>query len=358
MTIQWGGVAGHLRVGIEWSTDAYDTNTASINIYGDYYVETQAWGFSQSMSVTIGGDRSGSIGFTASSGPGQTVLIYVGRVTIASQVQSYGGGPTYTLTGVTVGNTQGADPSVSTNFSLPARPPNRPGIPPITADSVTSNSARIVVSAAAGNGSQLDSYQVLVGTLGNNAGEVISSQVWNSTGSGTVTVTGLTRAFPYAYIVRAHAADTGYGDWAGPQYFTTLSTVPDQPSPPSPSSVQSVSAVISWSAPANGGSAITSYTLQYSTSPSFVGAVTVSGATSGMTVSGLLARTTYYFRVRATNANGPGAFSDGTQLTTLSGLVVNVSGTWFPTSGLWVNVSGNWFPISVLYKNVSGNWFI
>lgn len=128
MAIQWGGFNGHLRVGIQWSTESYTYATASIDVYIDTYVQCDStYSFNDSQTVTLSGSRSATYNFSNTLGPNQQ--IYLGRQTIGSQGQSPNGGPTYTANAVLSGAFNGASPSVSTSFSLPAKPPN-PNSPP------------------------------------------------------------------------------------------------------------------------------------------------------------------------------------------------------------------------------------
>ena len=77
---------------------------------------------------------------------------------------------------------------------------------------------------------------------------------------------------------------------------------------------------ISWTTPANGGSAITGYTYQWSTNnfASILGSTSVSSATNSATISGLSPSTSYNIRVFATNAIGNSAFSNVLTVTTLA----------------------------------------
>jgi hypothetical protein len=90
-------------------------------------------------------------------------------------------------------------------------------------------------------------------------------------------------------------------------------TVPAAPTSVSASAnATSGQIVVSWTAPNNGGSAITNYYVDYSTSSTFASGVTTinTGSTStSRTVSSLTNGTTYYFRVRAENAAGQSANS-------------------------------------------------
>jgi hypothetical protein len=91
-------------------------------------------------------------------------------------------------------------------------------------------------------------------------------------------------------------------------------TVPGQPTALSATSHVNTQSVLTWTAPArNGGSSITDYVVQYSTSATFDSAVTTFtdgvNASTGATVTGLNNGTTYYFRVAAVNSVGTGAYS-------------------------------------------------
>ena len=101
-------------------------------------------------------------------------------------------------------------------------------------------------------------------------------------------------------------------------------TVPARIGVPGPSPAPTVSAItastarVAWTsttAQAN-GSPITSWRLQVSESPAFTGNVFDAGASTPQTVTGLDPMTTYYARVRGTNAAGPGAYSPATSFTT------------------------------------------
>ena len=91
-------------------------------------------------------------------------------------------------------------------------------------------------------------------------------------------------------------------------------TVPSEPTVLSATSHVNAQSVLTWTAPVrNGGSPITDYVVQYSTSATFASAVTTFtdgvNASTGATVTGLTNGTTYYFRVAAVNSVGTGAYS-------------------------------------------------
>lgn len=125
----------------------------------------------------------------------------------------------------------------------------------------------------------------------------------------SATVTGLTNGTLYYFRVAAlNPATTGtYSSSAS----ATPRTTPNAPifTTLTPGNTQ---IVVSWSAPANGGSAITDYDLQYSSNSGSTwtawAANTTSTATS-VTVTGLTNGTSYVFRVLAKNAAGSSANS-------------------------------------------------
>ena len=89
------------------------------------------------------------------------------------------------------------------------------------------------------------------------------------------------------------------------------SSVPDAPTGVS-ATAGATSASVSFTAPFDNGSAITSYTVTATdTTTPANGGQTASGASSPITVSGLTNGDAYTFTVTATNANGTGAASVG-----------------------------------------------
>ena len=128
-------------------------------------------------------------------------------------------------------------------------------------------------------------------------------------------VTGLTPGTSYKFQVRA-VNSAGAGDWS-----TTSSAVVPTAAPPS--AVSNLSAQgsaqagagrinLAWTAPANGGSNITNYVIQYSTNGGRTWrTVTISAtnSTSSYTLTGLT-RGTYAVRIAAKNAIGTAAYSN------------------------------------------------
>lgn len=135
--------------------------------------------------------------------------------------------------------------------------------------------------------------------------------------------------------------ELGDGTASGSITFSRIAKVPGAPTGLSAGTTTPSSVALSWTAPAdNGGASITGYQVQYATDSGFttgVGTQTFTG-TSNQTVTGLTPGPTYWFRVRAQNSRGYGAYSSSVSKTpalpapTLTGLTQNASGglvaTW------------------------------
>lgn len=205
--------------------------------------------------------------------------------------------------------------------------------PTTTAPIVTTQAVSSVgETTATGNGT--------IVSTGNSA--ITSSGVCWSTTSGSETATsgtayttdGRTTVGAYIsamtgltgntkYYVKAYATSgvgTGYGDEVN---FVTL---PSAPTVGTASSVTGGGFTSEWTAPTQGGQTFT-YTVEVSTAngASFDANVkkTITGVSSSSTssaITGLCGQTTYYYRVKAVNATGAGAWSDiSSSITTSAG---------------------------------------
>lgn len=145
-----------------------------------------------------------------------------------------------------------------------------------------------------------------------SGGNVTFTFTPSATGSATLTfaATGLTSA-TLAYTVSASA--TAPGQVTG----LTLGT-PSGTSQP-----------LTWTAPSDGGSAITDYVVQYSTdNATWTTFADGTSTTASATVTGLTASTLYYYRVAAVNAVGTGSYStsvSGSTTSASAGVVVRLT---------------------------------
>jgi hypothetical protein len=120
-----------------------------------------------------------------------------------------------------------------------------------------------------------------------------------------VVVPGLTNGTPYRFTVVA-ANDLGPGAASTPSNFVTPAAVPSVPTAVT-AQPGNGAAWVTWTAPADNGAAITSYTI--TASP---GGKTATTNSVGGTVGGLTNGTSYTFTVMATNAVGQSSASDPT----------------------------------------------
>ena len=129
--------------------------------------------------------------------------------------------------------------------------------------------------------------------------------------TSTAQITGLTSGTSYTFTVKAYDS---YGEASGENASAvTATTVPATPSAPSASAQASVATDnVSWSAPSDGGTAITSYDWESNDSKS-------GNTASTSTPVGQEAGTSQSYRVRAKNANGDSAWSEySSQVTSFS----------------------------------------
>jgi len=189
-------------------------------------------------------------------------------------------------------------------FSAAPPNPNLPGAP--TGVSAQAGIAQATVSftpPANGGGSTISSYTVTA-TDGTNAGR--GGQTASGPSSG-ILVTGLTNGDSYTFTVTA-TNGTGTGPASAPSSPVVPSTVPGAPTNVS-AQAGNAQATVSFTAPNNGGSAITSYTVTADDTTGTHGGQVVSGASSPINVTSLTNGDSYTFTVTATNVDGTGPAS-------------------------------------------------
>jgi hypothetical protein len=218
-------------------------------------------------------------------------------------------GTSYTFT-VSATNAVGTGPASSPSAAVtPAPPPSVTGVTPSSGS--TGNAVSVSASATFSQAvvPSTVSFTVkdpagnsVVGTLGFNAADTVATftpvsslagkTTYTATVSGAQNASGTPMSSPFS--------------WS----FTTAATPPGAPTGVS-ATAGSKSAKVSWTAPSNGGSAITKYTVTPYIGSTPQKTVTVSGSppATSVTVTGLTTGTTYTFKVSATNAVGTGAAS-------------------------------------------------
>jgi sugar lactone lactonase YvrE len=188
-----------------------------------------------------------------------------------------------------------------------------PTMPTITttdpAVSVTATTATIGGDVVSDNGSSITERGVVYSTTVNPPTiDDLKLTVAGTTGNFSAVLTGLPMST--AYFVRAYAINaegTAYGDVVS---FTTLSAVAPTVSTTSPAtSIAVTAATVSGVVSSDGGAEITERGIVYSSTnntPTLETRVMVTGTTGAISQSltGLVANTTYYARVYATNSEG------------------------------------------------------
>ncbi len=248
-----------------------------------------------SVSATPG-DHQASVSFTApASNGGSAITGYTVTSSPGGSTQSCATSPCV-ITGLTNGTaytftvhaTNVNGNSVESAASTAVTPAARPGAPTAVVATLGDHQASVAFTAPASNGgSAITSY-----TVTSAPGGVTATCV----GSPCV-VTGLTNGTAYTFTVHATNA-IGASVESAPSTAVTPAGVPAAPTAVSadPGDHQ---ASVSFTAPANNGRPITSYTVT-----SAPGGATTSCASSPCVVTGLTNGTAYTFTVHATNAIG------------------------------------------------------
>jgi chitodextrinase len=177
-----------------------------------------------------------------------------------------------------------------------ATPRTAPGTPAAPTVSPGNGQNVITWTAPAANGASITKYELL------RNGTAVKSDIATT----TYTDTGLVNGTEYTYTVRAYNV-AGWGN-ASAGTKATPRTVPTAPATPSvvPGDKQ---VTVTWTAPANGGAAITNYeVLRNGVSIKTLNALTY-------TDTGLTNGTEYTYTIRAYNAAGWSTASTGTKVT-------------------------------------------
>ncbi len=182
-----------------------------------------------------------------------------------------------------------------------------PAVPVAPTATAGNLQATVAWTAPADGGSAITGYEVQV--VNATTGAVVGAAPRPAGATATsLVVTGLTNGTSYRFQVRATNA---IGTSAYSAASNAVTPTPGATAPAAPVIGTAVAgnaqATVSWTAPNNGGSAITGYTVRVinPTTGAQVGADRPAGATAtSLVVTGLTNTTAYRFRVLATNAIG------------------------------------------------------
>jgi hypothetical protein len=173
----------------------------------------------------------------------------------------------------------------------------------------------------------------------------------------TWTATGLTRATTYYFRVYAHNS-VGASPFSGGVGGTTSPTVPDTMAAPTVLTPTTDGFSVQFTAPNNGGSAISSYEIQVSKDNFATVAATFTGVTSSPKVlTGLSPGTKYRARVRAINAVGGASWSaSSAEIQTLGGVKVWNGTAWI--EGIVRTWDGSSWKVVVVRKWNGSSWVV
>ena len=161
-----------------------------------------------------------------------------------------------------------------------------------------------------------------------------------TTGSSSpLVVTGLSNGTPYTFTVTASNA---FGSTTS-DTSASVTPIPVPGTPNAPTVTRGdTSVALSWTAPSNGGSAITDYLVQYSSDSGSNWTTFADGtsASTTATVTGLTNGTSYVFRIAAVNIAGSGLYSSASSAVTPAGVPATPSAPT-PTAGN-ASVSLSW----------------
>ena len=229
---------------------------------------------------------------------------------------------TATITGLTNGTTYQvrvrAENSTGTGpWSLAASVKvGLPGVPSALTVSAGNGTLTVNWTAPSGNGSAITDYDVRYCSANCDSSE----SVWQEHSPGKesrstyATLRNLTNGTAYQIQARADNQH-GSGLWSA-----VVSAVPGVPAAPSAPTLTAGDhkIIVDWSAPADYGSDVTDYDVQYSSDGGAtwteLNANTTSTATDAL-ITGLAPSTTYEVQVRAESANGTGPWSASSTLT-------------------------------------------
>ena len=244
-----------------------------------------------SLSWTAATDNVGVTGYK----------VYRGGVQIGTSTT-----PTYSDSGLTAGTSYSyvvyaldaaGNVSAASNTATVTTPATVPGAPTAASAIAGDTTATVSFVAPSSNGgATITSYKVTASPGGLTATGTISP----------ITVSGLTNGTSYSFTV---VAINSVGSSVASLPSNSVAPVHPATVPGAPTSVIAVasntSAKLTFTAPAsNGGATITGYTVT-----STPGNVTASGASSPITITGLVNGTSYTFTVKATNSVGNSAAS-------------------------------------------------
>ena len=250
-----------------------------------------------------------TVEYSSDSGTTWTTFADGTSTTASTTVTGLSHSTTYTfrVSAVNVAGTGTASATASVATATTAGAPTG-----LTATQGVAEAALSWTAPASDGGAALTDYTV---EYSSDSGSTWATFTDGTSATTSATVTGLSHSTTYTFRVSAvNAAGTGTtSDTA------SVATVSEPDPPTALSATTGIAEVdLSWTAPSsNGGSAVTDYTVEYSSDSGTTWATFSDGSstTASATVTGLDGGTSYLFRVSAINAAGTGTASNTTTAT-------------------------------------------
>ncbi len=276
-------------------------------------------------------------GYQVTSSPGGLTASVTGSPpSTTATVSGLVDGTSYTFT-VTATNSVGT--GVVSIPSVSVTPLSVPGAPTNVVATAGTGQATVTWTAPPTGGSAITRYTVTASPSG---------AMVTTTGATSAVMTGLSEGTTYTFTVFATNAQ-GNSVVSSPSSPVTIPGPPGTPTGVA-ATAGSQEAFVSWTAPSNGGSAITGYTVTVVQTGATVSVTAAAGTTA--TVTGLTAGSSYSFTVTATNALGNSAASAASSSVTILGAPSSVALTASPTSAVANSAS---ITLMATVKDSNGN---
>lgn len=344
MAINWGSEENHLRAGVETEVIGLTSTSVTVRFYFWVGAVPSGWTWNDGQTAHISGSVSGTINYQKGGGDQR-----IGSRTV-TRSRSFSGGPTLEARIRISGAYNGATPSKTETYTVPARsvsPPNPPWGPGIEVNPGVGIAGINWGLSTNNNGDNVGTWRTQVGSSRSYGTTYLDEQ-----GSDrSAFVSGLNRATEYFVRVKGRNS-AGWGDWSADKPFTTQ---PDHPGvvPRNGSDVSSTTATLSWNPPSDdGGRSVDGYRLRWKkvSSSSWTEVVETS---TGRVVTGLDPGTAYEYLVLAFNSVGDGPFQSEAQgftttISTPSAPPRPTMGTIVPTAATlsWSAPASNGSPIT------------
>lgn len=311
MAITWGDYDDNLQVGI-------DVSISGTTVTVKYYVRTSSGGFNWADTQTL--TRTDWITGTTSfyndlTDPSEQMLVY-------QTTKTGSRGSSYKVGAKISGAFNGATPSHSRTFTIPAVEPDAPGRP--TVSDVQDDRVDVTCTAPADNGgASILEYEYRWADNSSYSGATDQS----AGSSRSDVLTGLPSGTDLWVKVRARNS-AGWGPYSSSRTFRTIG-VPGKPGLPVIDQITRDSARATWTEPSTwDGDDTGDYVVTLDDDEAFGSPMAFSISALTTVLESLDPATDYFIKVAATNSAGTGPASNVATFRTLSGMRFSDGSAW------------------------------